>query len=258
MFKPMLATSRLDGLHFPVLISPKLDGIRATVQRGDDGELHLYSRSGKLIPNRYIQAKFTIPRYENCDGELYITGKTFSEVQSAVMSVEGIPENVRYVKFDYFHPFWNAGERYNHLKSLGGDCVPSTQIEDIISLMKHHLILVSIGYEGTMVLDPRGYYIQGQASKNAQQLVKIKDYVDAEATVTGSVERKNHPNTLGSILADFNGVEIVIGTGFTEQQRCDMWQTDMIGKEVKFKYQTLYPTGKPRFPVYLGLRAKGT
>src|ERR1035441_882839 len=67
-FKPMLAATMKDTskLHFPLLASQKLDGIRATVQGG-----RLLSRTLKPIPNENVQALFKgLP--EGIDGELIV------------------------------------------------------------------------------------------------------------------------------------------------------------------------------------------
>src|SRR5712691_7907552 len=85
-FKPMLALSKLPDfrmLKFPLLVSPKLDGIRASVQGGQ-----LVSRSLKPIPNKNVQDLFrNLP--EGIDGEL-IEGnpsdEPFRRTTSIVMS----------------------------------------------------------------------------------------------------------------------------------------------------------------------------
>src|ERR1035438_433698 len=67
-FKPMLAGTMKDTskLHFPMLASQKLDGIRATVQGGQ-----LLSQILKPIPNENVQALFKgLP--EGIDGELIV------------------------------------------------------------------------------------------------------------------------------------------------------------------------------------------
>ena len=65
-FRPMLASHCKDTskLKFPVLVSKKLDGVRASMQGGI-----LLSRSLKPIPNVHVQEMFKgLP--EGLDGEL--------------------------------------------------------------------------------------------------------------------------------------------------------------------------------------------
>ena len=257
MFKPMLALNCPKELRFyPMLVSPKLDGVRATVQRDSEGMLRLFSREGLLIPNLYTQTIHSDEAYENCDGELVILGKDFNAVQSAVMSVHGEP-NVRFKKFDMYHPEWTFTERYLHMVQLGGDYIEATLCFDKESLMAHHRRNVADGHEGTMIRNPHATYKCGRATTTLQQLLKLKDFQDAEAIVTGWTTQKNDPAMLGALLADFNGITIKIGTGFTQEQKRSMMTKETIGKIAKFKYQEITVKGKPRFLGFLGFRQEG-
>ena len=54
------------------------------------------------------------------------------------------------------------------------------------------------------------------------------------------------------------GVEFSIGSGFTEEQRREIWnkQVELIGSIVKYKYFEVGVKDKPRFPIFLGFRDK--
>ena len=90
MSELMLAGKATDlgALRFPILASPKLDGIRATI--GGKGDL--YSRNGKLLPNKWVQ-EIGYPHLAGLDGELICGEPTapdcFRKTSSAVMSIEG-------------------------------------------------------------------------------------------------------------------------------------------------------------------------
>jgi len=100
-FKPLLAATVEDvsKLSFPLLASPKLDGIRAIVLNGQ-----LVSRSLKPIPNKKLQAIYGRKEYEGLDGELIMgrpsSGDVFSRTSSAVMSHDG-PADVNFYVFDW-------------------------------------------------------------------------------------------------------------------------------------------------------------
>ena len=84
MFKPMLASdANLDSLRYPLIASPKLDGVRATVRDGV-----VYSRSNKPIPNKHVHSLFK--NYEYFDGELIVGDPTsptvYRDTVSEVMS----------------------------------------------------------------------------------------------------------------------------------------------------------------------------
>ena len=90
--KPMLAETCDDiaNVKFPVIASPKLDGIRCLIVGGK-----ALTRSFKPIPNKYIRARLEACFQNNrlCfDGELLIPTATFNEVQSGIMSHDGQPD----------------------------------------------------------------------------------------------------------------------------------------------------------------------
>ncbi len=88
--KPMLAATldKLEDVKFPVLVQPKLDGIRCLIVNGE-----AVSKEFKPIPNKSIQSLLAgLP--DGLDGELVIAGieTDFSDAQSAIMSEEGEPD----------------------------------------------------------------------------------------------------------------------------------------------------------------------
>src|SRR6201984_1758025 len=91
-FKPMLA-GKLDPakLQFPVIIQPKLDGIRATVVGGK-----LLTRTLKEVPNRHIFNLLSKSEYEGLDGELIVGSPVaddcYRTTVSGVMSSDGEPD----------------------------------------------------------------------------------------------------------------------------------------------------------------------
>ena len=73
-FKPMLASPFDEALlKFPVLASPKLDGVRAIVRDGV-----VLSRALKPIPNKWVQQRFS--HLEHFDGELIVGASNHPDV----------------------------------------------------------------------------------------------------------------------------------------------------------------------------------
>lgn len=99
-FKPLLAETLDDTskVPFPVLVSAKLDGIRAIVKDGV-----VYSRSMKPIRNRHVQNLFGREKYNGLDGELVVGAPNAPDVylktNSGVMSAGGEPD-VFFYAFD--------------------------------------------------------------------------------------------------------------------------------------------------------------
>lgn len=289
-FKPMLASAIEDTstLKFPVLVSVKLDGIRATVQNGV-----LLSRNLKPIPNKHIQEKFAgLP--EGLDGELIYGDPTdehaFSNTTSVVMSHDKDPEGIHFHVFDIFNndPFYKRNEeilkvtRLPRLFSL--ICVHQHKINNETELIDYERSALEIGYEGVMVRSLDGPYKQGRSSLKQGYLLKLKRFEDGEAKILGSVEEQENTNeaktnalgrtersskkegmvgkgSLGKfevvgINGTYKDVEFSVGGGFTAAQRHDFWigRKKLVGKIIRYKY---FPTGsidKPRFPVWTGFR----
>lgn len=80
--KPLLAVNveDLSKLNFPVLCTPKIDGIRA-LRIGND----LVSRQFKLIKNERMRSLLSELLPQGADGEIMVQG-TFQAVTSAVMT----------------------------------------------------------------------------------------------------------------------------------------------------------------------------
>lgn len=280
----------IDRLRFPLLVSPKLDGIRCCIV---DGEA--VTRNLKAVPNAHVRA--TLKGLPPFDGELIGGDPTAPDVwnktSSAVMSRDGTPAFTFYV-FDMTTspsvPFeqrldWvrNRAKKYApHVVAL-----PHNAVNSIEELMQYEAAFNREGYEGAMLRKPDGYYKYGRATWNERLLMKMKRFEDYEAKVVAVTERMHNANTatvnalgltersshkgnlvgtgaLGALvceLVDAKGaVEFEIGTGFTEAQRKELWDGKLLGKSVgkiaKFKCQGFTPDGKPRFPVFLGFRDK--
>lgn len=280
----MLAARDVDlkKVRFPVLVSPKLDGIRAVVLEG-----RLLSRRLKLIPNRWVQARFGGPEYEGLDGELIfgppIAKNVFNATQSAVMSEDDRPD-VTYYVFDYV----NVGYTYQQrLAIITAKCrklehvklVQQVQVEDLEELMRVWGEFVTRGYEGAIMRSLDGRYKYGRSTANEQYLMKLKHFVDDEAVVVGYEElmhndnpqkrnelglnkRSNHKanmrpgGTLGALIVENKFGRFNIGSGFDQETRDNLWKIRdrLKGKIVTFKYMSYGMKDVPRTPIYKGFR----
>ena len=288
--KPMLAATvgALQGLTYPLLASPKLDGIRALVLPG----VGLVSRTLKPIPNHYVRQTFSNPYLANLDGEL-ILGQhdeaVFRRTTSAVMSQDDQPA-VTFHVFDVYSKTLPYIERLSYLEGrswpAGVKIVPHTRINKISELLEYEANALEDGFEGVMLRSLDGMYKEGRSTVNQGWLLKLKRFEDAEAIITGYEERMmngNFPTTdalghtkrsshqanlsgrgdLGALVVrgingPYKDVNFRIGTGFDDATRAALWATPRVGEVVKYKY---FPQGSkdaPRFPVFLGFRPAGT
>ena len=286
-FRPLLAVACEDvtKVNYPVLLSEKLDGIRMSVHDGV-----CMSRSMKPIPSAAVQAKFGRPEYEGYDGEVIYGDKNakdvFNKSTRSCMSHEFPKEldthELKFYVFDritdepYKDRWWGIRpDEQNQVIKLRNFLVSSS--EEVEELEAGFL---QMGAEGVMLRDPEGRYKQGRSTLKEGILLKVKQFVDEEATIIdfeekmhnaneatvgelGQTKRSSHQenmipcNTLGALVVQSEKWgTFKIGTGFNDEQRQEIWNNrgSYQGKMVKFKYFAIGVIDKPRFPIYIGVR----
>ena len=285
-FKPMLAgKADLDNIKFPVMASPKLDGVRVIVYDGV-----VYSRNFKRIPNDHVQALFGREECDGFDGELIVGNATsdtvFQVTTSGVMTGSGKP-NVTLHVFDFIISEYHFSSRHSEVKERAHKLkhvkvVPHVLIKNLEELNAYEEECVAQGYEGIMIRDPQGKYKHGRSTTKEGGLLKIKRFEDDEAVVIGVEELMTNNNEqeldnlghkvrsskkegmvpagkLGALIVKHKTFgEFKIGSGFTEDARVKLWRErdELKGRLAKFKYQPSGVKDKPRFPVFLGFRNK--
>lgn len=290
-FRPLLAEKvDLSILQYPCLASPKYDGFRCII----DGGGYPMSRNMKPIRNSYVYGKLRELDLPKIDGELltYTGGKVddFNTVQSKLSTQSGLPE-FSYKVFDYWAvPSEPFSGRYERLESWFMDqygvrgmdrlgLVPQIEISNEEELLDYEAKCLEAGWEGIMIRSFDGVYKMGRSTVREGILLKLKRFFDDEATVLsahelmhnaneatvnslGYTERSSHKanmrgmGVLGKLTVRWTGkdVEFDIGTGFDAGMRERYWNQDLVGRTLTFKYQSIGPNGKPRFPVFLGFR----
>jgi DNA ligase 1 len=208
LFKPMLAAKpdpeQLDAvlaaLPYPALFSPKLDGIRATVQNG-----RLYSRSLKLIPNRAMQTLWGREELDGLDGEIVVGPPTaedcFNRSTSAVMSRDKSADGAVFHVFDKYSLGGFESRLHQASITLDGACfaqtiklVPHKLIKTHAALLKYEAEALAAGHEGIMRRGPNRLYKQGRSTLKEQGLIAVKRFVDAEAVVLAVYEQEENTN----------------------------------------------------------------
>src|ERR1044072_5650445 len=291
-FQPMLAAtieeSDLDNLKYPVIVQPKLDGIRCIVADGV-----AYSRRLKLIPNLHISRVLELELLigEMYDGELILKGgATFQDVASGIMTQEGIPD-FEYVIFDTIDNGIKYSTRYNllraHIKEQDSDylsAIYSVEVDSADELRVFETEILEKGYEGIIIRDPNSPYKFGRSTKKEGYLLKLKRFEDAEAEVIGVETFYHNANPLeynelgyakhsahntnliplgklGALIVrgttgQFKGVEFNVGSGFTDEQRRDLWSNleGLKRQIITYKYQKVGSKDKPRCPIFKGFR----
>lgn len=291
-------------LVFPVIATPKLDGIRCVtrdVPRPRGFKCEAFTRSLKPMPNAHVATQIGINCPPGLDGELMTYAsdlfdterklRNFNDIQSDLMTFGGAPD-FKYHIFDYHvehGPMVMYKDRLQQLiriitTSLPSWCVyvPSTEIKSLSQLLEYEAEQIANGFEGICFRDPNSPYKYGRSTLREGWLVKMKRFVTEEAVVvgfeeemannnpqvtgtTGYAERSSHQanlvgkGRLGALICKFDphgDDTFKIGTGFTGDQRQNMWDArdTLIRRIVTFKHMPYGAKDLPRIPVFVGFR----
>lgn len=281
-FRPMLASpADLKMLRFPLLGSPKLDGIRALKYRG-----RLLSRTLKNIPNLHVR-KAAEGWADGLDGELIVGDPTDKDVYrntvSGVMAAAGVP-NFTYWIFDIHERDGRYADILHELQlhstaHASIAVLPQKLLSSVDDVLQYEDERVNEGYEGVILRDPSAPYKFGRSTAREGYLLKLKRFEDSEAEILDVIEEMHNGNEattnelgrtkrsshqenktgksrMGALLVrdTKTGVEFQIGTGFTDADKQWFWLNDVRGRLVKYKFFAVGVKDKPRHPVYLGLR----
>ena len=283
--KPMLAgkCERMNALSFPLLATPKLDGIRCLKINGQ-----ALSRSFKPISNRFIREWIESNLPDGVDGELIVKGTTFNETAGHVGRESGEPD-FTFAVFDYVSDGLDVpyASRMQELARLPDyervEKVLPQEIRSLDELMVYEERCVAEGYEGVMIRTPGSPYKCGRSTEREGFLLKIKRFEDAEAVVLDTYEGMSNLNPaekdafgrtkrssalagligrgeLGGFIVRHvdTGVEFRLGYNHVVGgiDRITLWEQreQVIGRMVKFLHQPSGAKEAPRFPKFCGFR----
>lgn len=254
-----------------VAVQPKLDGGRMLCTIGADGAVSLWTRTRKRIYSmQHIEEKMAAIAQKRgwknmvLDGEAYNHSlkNDFEKLMSAFRKEEPTPEaqQLQYHVYDVVSelPFDKRIGPLSEIALFGGSIVQA--VDTHFTNSEEHIMAlnsrwVQMGFEGTMVrmLD-RGY-----ENKRSDQLLKLKDFLDAEYEIVGIEEGRGklsgHAGCFTCQTKDGKkfGAKLVGELSFLKTVFEN--QDEYIGKLLTVKYQGLTSDGIPRFPV--GMRLRG-
>ena len=271
-FKPMLAHVYTDQNQIdwgqPVYMQPKLDGVRCIFTK--DGA---FSRTGKRFMNvkhieEELQELFKQKPNLILDGELYNhrLKDDFEKIISLVRKQKPTDEDrsearrlTQYHVYDYVDgSSFDYKKRQDNLTCSDMYC-PSIHYTETIKVATPAMIKVlhqrflDKGYEGS-IIRLNGEYEQ----KRSKNLLKVKDFSDSEAEITGFVEGKGKRlGTIGKFIAvDSQGMQFgmpvmdkfkYLQDNFKEMQT---WT----GKIATFTYFERTKAGSYRHPLFKAIR----
>lgn len=257
-FEPMLAfeLKQYEKLLFkvPTFVQPKLDGVRCVLNQEE-----LTTRAGKPI----VSCPHLQKDYYLLDGELYNHdlksdfNKIISLVRKTKPTKEDLEESEKMIQYwVYDYPFYKDhvfSERHKFLEEAfktfpnNFKLVPAYEIRNRKELDYYHNLFLELGYEGTMIrMDLGGY-----ENKRSKQLLKYKDFQDAEFLILDVTPGLgNRSECAGRLVCQIGDKTFGCSmTGTVEFMKEVLNNKDqIIGKYATVKYFQLTEDGIPRFP----------
>ena len=247
-------------------LSQKLNGIRCSYKDGK-----LMSRQGKeFVGLNHILKDIDDLNLENyfIDGELIRNNidniddnENFRLTASIVNSDAVEKPEIQLVIFDMFPVETIAGdkstEKYSVRKQRMLDMkkifdqkhITFMDVVEMLyegtddsEIMKWLEYAESQGWEGCMLNKNTPYEF-----KRTTNLIKIKKFHSCDLVITGYVEGQGkYEGVLGSLVVDYKGNRLEIGSGFSDAERKEFWQNreDMIGRVMQIKYKDVSKNSK--------------
>jgi DNA ligase-1 len=262
-----------DKADYPAFIQPKLDGVRCLFTKSG-----AFSRANNRFMNvehieQALKPFFAKNPTTVLDGELYNHGlkDDFEKIISLVKKKKPTDadkaeaaELVQYHMYDVAslkmatyvdrNLFLLAETSFRSYSCLQ---VTKTEIAtDFDNAQKFHAKNLKLGYEGSMYRTPSGKY----KGTRSWDLMKFKDFHDAEATIVGyEIGKGKREGTLGKfIMQDYDGNKFGCppGKGYNYKDLADMLENihDYIGQWATFTYFERTKAGSYRHPHYKTLR----
>lgn len=288
MFKPMLAATLEDPnqLQFPVIVSPKLDGLRCIIRNSV-----AVSRNLKPFRNSFVQAQLANRHaLEGLDGELIVgdptEGNVLGRTQSGIMSEEGAPDFTFWIFDSIREPEKAFKERFLQDVLSMHERVRVVQhqfidhVEQFYAMEQKYLLH---GYEGIMIRHPHMPYKYGRSTLREGGLIKYKRFTDGEGLVMsleegvinenelqrdelGRAKRTSHQENMqpsgkvGTLhVKDLKTNELVaVSPGrMTHDMREHYWKnpTELVGSIIKYRWFDYGRLDAPRFATFQALRS---
>lgn len=263
-----LAFSDTDWLYYNL----KIDGVRCKVEVHGKDDIRFFSRYGRemedfLVDNikyeiqkhyyvfagrqldceiysDHFQKFMRLYRRKNIDlNSIYIRNSTrlaiFDLIDMAdkpltarVKEMENLKESIEKTRFITFLKYHKIPNDYRKIAEIASEYIKG-------------------GDEGIIIKHPHKPY----EFKRSNYWLKFKNKETIDLKVIGYYPGEKNTmfeNMLGGLILDYNGEELRCGSGFSEDERKELWATitDTIGMYVEVSYMEATETGSLRHPVF--------
>ena len=271
----------VEGKEF--VLTTKIDGSRIIAMK-DDGKVSFWTRQGQKYEGLVDLEKELLECTDDnfvFDGEIVAIDTDLENTYKNTMKLSRTKElekhGLKMLVFDYM-PIANFkaqkcpidySTRRAQLSAIFDlncfkyfELLPilykGTDTSKIIEILNEQ---VAAKNEGIMLNICNAPYHFGRTS----DLLKIKLFKDCDLIITGFEEGTNKlQGTLGALILDYKGNELRCGSGFSDEQRAEIWanRDQYLGKiaEIKYFEETYNQNGgiSLRFPTFKDIRADKT
>jgi DNA ligase-1 len=266
---------REDKITYPCHVETKLDGIRALV---------FVSAAGATIRSRGGHKLGNYPHIEKIFDDLYAKSGIQAPIviDGEIVSGDFGTTTGNRAKKDFndldasFHAFDIVTERVFYRETTGEGYVSRRQdLEDFLALNTEKAVTImpnwvassledvyglydlcrANGHEGIIVKSNDGFYVP----KKSWAWMKIKPEETVDIPIIGyksGDENGGRAGLFGSFICDYNGVEVDVSSGLTDDilDSVDMEDTAYFGKIIEVRYHEETPDGSLRHPVFVRFR----
>ncbi len=266
-----LSQMLLDGL----LASRKFDGYRCLAVV-EDGEATLYTRNGEVFQN-FPDVEKSLVEMANGDNMVFdgeIMSDDFNSTQRSAFASKRktVVGDMVYHIFDMIpYDEWvsekfvtRAFKRYQDLNAFVGAALNAAPhikniktverftVKTLQEILDLEIQFIAEGFEGVMTNTDIPYY----KGKSSNKMLKFKTFKSMDCEVIGFYPGKpdtKYKDSLGGLIVrQENGVECEVGSGFSDEERDEIWndQKSVLGRIAEIEYQELTSGDqRMRFPI---------
>ena len=251
--------------NFPVIVQPKLNGIRCrAICKGHLNPVLLSSTESiiKSVPHINDALK------QNCmhrelDGELYIHGESFETINSIVSRTINIHDDYSNMEFHIFDTVTKAPQ-LERLADLKRNCsfeglpiklVTCDIANSFKEIMNSYEKFLDLGYEGIIVRHKLSTYVRKRSSFILKFKPKKSDIYKIVGT-TQMISKDKSKLLLGSIICTSDeGTVFSVGSGMNDSFRAYYYKnpSELIDKYCKISYQNMSAKQVPVFPIFVSI-----
>lgn len=268
--------------QWPVIVEPKYDGVRALLICHPDGSCSIVSRVGKPLPGadhmaqRVEQSLLSFPALRNLvinregiviDGELDCAGG-FNTTVGDVRRHDKEPEGLVFRAFDLIPlKHFEAGHfpvSLTERRRILPQFITALREPSIVRVQarfayKHDDVMAMYdairqeGGEGVIVKPQEHPY----ECKRSYGWLKIKDQQTVDVPITDVVEGTGkYQHMMGAVWVDFNGHDVKVGTGWSDEQRRQIGFDPELykGRMIEVEFHETTPDGSLRHPRFVRWR----